>query len=110
MSPRTADCPHELRPGLTVCLHCRRAEREAKGAHRRRILAKTTFGIVGFGLCVSIGYFGANSLESGGVVRGVLASAATMVSRAQAALPRSDRRANAAPVTAAAPITPSGQF
>jgi hypothetical protein len=106
MSQRTADpCPHDLRPGLTVCLHCRRTAREAKSARFRRILFNISFAIVGFALCVGIGYFGANSLESGGAVRQVLASAADLVSRAQAAVPRPSRKAPpVTPAPASAPV------
>ena len=33
MSPQIpTDCPHELRPGVTVCLHCRRAAQDAARA------------------------------------------------------------------------------
>ena len=39
------NCPHERRPGLTVCLHCRHAAREAELAKRRSSLAR--LGIVG---------------------------------------------------------------
>ena len=38
MSPQIpTDCPHELRPGVTVCLHCRRAAQEASNARLTRI-------------------------------------------------------------------------
>ncbi len=40
MNPRPATCPHELRPGTKVCLHCRRAEREANAARQRAILMR----------------------------------------------------------------------
>ena len=41
MTPRTpATCQHELRPGTKVCLHCRRAEREAKAARQREVLTR----------------------------------------------------------------------
>jgi hypothetical protein len=41
MMHSTSDsCPHERRPGITVCLHCRRAERQAIRARRRRSLGK----------------------------------------------------------------------
>src|SRR5262249_28122750 len=33
-------CPHELRPGTTVCLHCRRVSRLAIRARRRRVLLR----------------------------------------------------------------------
>jgi hypothetical protein len=35
-------CLHDLRPGTTVCLHCRKAAREARIADRNRTLARIT--------------------------------------------------------------------
>ncbi len=41
MPQRVPDpCHHDLRPGTTVCLHCRRAARDARIAHRNRILGQ----------------------------------------------------------------------
>jgi hypothetical protein len=41
MTPRTpVPCHHELRPGTKVCLHCRRAEREATAARHRAIFTR----------------------------------------------------------------------
>ena len=52
MSPQIpADCPHELRPGVTVCLHCRRAEQEA--ARARQTQTGMRIGVVA--LVVAIG-------------------------------------------------------
>ena len=84
---RTADCPHELRPGLTVCLHCRRAQRDVKSARTRRILSRTAWGTVGFALCVGIGYAGATAVKSGRTPAELLSAAADLVARAQAAVP-----------------------
>lgn len=53
MSPRSIDaapCPHELRPGLTVCLHCRHNARTALLARRRRQFG--TAGLVALTLAV----------------------------------------------------------
>ena len=53
-SPAPAPCLHELRPGTKVCLHCRRAEREARAAHRNRILVRITL----TGMAIAIGVVG----------------------------------------------------
>jgi len=42
--PTTA-CPHELRPGTTVCLHCRWEAKSAARKRRRRILMKGSSGL-----------------------------------------------------------------
>jgi len=38
-------CPHELRPGTAVCLHCRREARTAARARRRRLYMKGGAGV-----------------------------------------------------------------
>ncbi len=48
-----APCLHELRPGTKVCLHCRRAEREARAAHRNRILGRIVVCAIGLGVAVA---------------------------------------------------------
>src|SRR5687768_4249281 len=53
-SPAPAPCLHELRPGTKVCLHCRRAEREARAAHRNRIFVRITL----TGLAIAVGVVG----------------------------------------------------
>src|SRR5687768_13759197 len=53
-SPAPAPCLHELRPGTKVCLHCRRAEREARAAHRNRIFVRITL----TGMAIAIGVVG----------------------------------------------------
>jgi hypothetical protein len=45
--PKTAQrvsesCPHEVRPGTTVCLHCRHTERLAARARRRRYMLRSS--------------------------------------------------------------------
>lgn len=42
-APTPVTCQHELRPGTRVCLHCRRAEREAKAARQRAVLTRVGF-------------------------------------------------------------------
>ena len=49
--PAAGSCPHEIRPGTTVCLHCRKEERLARIARRRRSMARV-FGLVaGVAVC-----------------------------------------------------------
>ncbi|HEX5830740.1 MAG TPA: hypothetical protein VFY16_07175 [Gemmatimonadaceae bacterium] len=53
MSPRSIDaapCPHELRPGMSVCLHCRHNARTALLARRRHQFG--TAGLVALTLAV----------------------------------------------------------
>ena len=49
--PAAGSCLHEIRPGTTVCLHCRKEERLARIARRRRSIARV-FGVVaGVAVC-----------------------------------------------------------
>jgi hypothetical protein len=41
----TNACPHELRPGTTVCLHCRWEAKSAARKRRRRLLMKGSSGL-----------------------------------------------------------------
>lgn len=45
------NCPHERRPGLTVCLHCRHEALQAEAARRRRSLSRAALvvGVIGLG-------------------------------------------------------------
>jgi len=38
-------CPHEIRPGTTVCLHCAAAVRRAARAHARRTIGRVAAGM-----------------------------------------------------------------
>lgn len=57
------NCPHEQRPGTTVCLHCLREERLAARARRRRQLGRV--GLIGLGIAgIAIGgVAGASALQ-----------------------------------------------
>jgi hypothetical protein len=48
-------CPHERRPGLTVCLHCRHAAREAEAERRRRTMSRAgvVVGVVVIGITIA---------------------------------------------------------
>ena len=61
MSTRTpANCPHELRPGTTVCLHCLAVERAAA----RQKAKRTALRLVALGLVAAAGTLGAGKLAS----------------------------------------------
>ena len=49
-SPPNPPCPHDLRPGITVCLRCQHAERGAKRAKQRQMIARG--GAAAFSLAV----------------------------------------------------------
>ena len=66
MPPRApAPCLHELRPGTKVCLHCRRAEREARAAHRNRILGRIVVCAIGLGVAVAGAKAGLDAYQRG---------------------------------------------
>jgi hypothetical protein len=48
-------CDHELRPGTTVCLRCQHAERGAKRARQRRLLARGGAATLALGMIVAVG-------------------------------------------------------
>jgi hypothetical protein len=66
MSSRApATCQHELRPGTKVCLHCRRAEREARAAHRNRIFVRITVTTIGLAVGAAVVRAGLQAMERG---------------------------------------------
>ena len=58
-----APCHHELRPGTKVCLHCRRAEREATAARHRKILLRMGLLAAAIGGCVYAGFSGVDAWQ-----------------------------------------------
>lgn len=64
----TQVCTHERRPGTTVCLHCRHAERIAAGERRKKLMWRGAAGAV---VLVVIGVTGAMSATA---IRGRLAT------------------------------------
>ena len=48
-------CDHELRPGTTVCLRCQHAERGAKRARQRRLIARGGAATLALGMIVAVG-------------------------------------------------------
>jgi hypothetical protein len=55
MAPQIpADCPHELRPGVTVCLHCRRASQDAARARWMRLVMRAGAAVLVVGVGAGI--------------------------------------------------------
>lgn len=56
MASRSAiPCDHELRPGTTVCLRCQHAERGAKRARQRQMIARGGAATLALGAIVAVG-------------------------------------------------------
>ncbi len=62
-------CNHERRPGTTVCLHCRHAERRAAGERRKKLLLR------GSALAIVVAVAGVTVWMSASVLRGRWGSA-----------------------------------
>lgn len=64
------NCPHERRPGLTVCLHCRHAAREAEAEKRRRSLSRVALvgAVIGLGVMVTMAALRARDEAAGQMV------------------------------------------
>ena len=63
LSPFIADCPHEHRPGMTVCLHCRYAALLVTRARRRRTLGRAAAAGTVVVLLAAAGVAGASALQ-----------------------------------------------
>jgi len=57
-------CDHELRPGTAVCLRCQHAERAARRARQRQIMARGTAVALVLGVIAAIGVAGASVIRS----------------------------------------------
>ena len=97
LSPLIADCPHEQRPGMTVCLHCRHAALLVTRARRRRVLGRAAVAGAVLVLLGAGGVAGAGALQARRTV---------LVSENVTGTPAAD---DATPVTlvAAAPTAPA---
>ena len=58
-----AHCPHERRPGTTVCLHCRHEERELSRVRRQKLFAQIGVGMVGVIVVAIAGVAGATAIQ-----------------------------------------------
>ena len=63
-SPSIPPCDHELRPGTAVCLRCQHAERAARRAHQRQMMARGTAVAMVLGVIAAIGIAGASVIRS----------------------------------------------
>jgi len=101
MAPRSTPlCDHELRPGITVCLRCQHAERAAKRAHQRQMMARGTTAALVLGLIAAIGVAGATAIRGNGGMR----STYTLASGAG---PQAAAGADSAPDSTATPTADS---
>jgi len=57
-------CDHELRPGITVCLRCQHAERAAKRAKQRQMMARGGAAVISLAVIGAVGVTAASSLRS----------------------------------------------
>jgi len=57
-------CDHELRPGTAVCLRCQHAERAARRARQRQIMARGTAVAMVLGVIAAIGMAGASVIRN----------------------------------------------
>jgi hypothetical protein len=64
MSSTYAQCPHETRPGTTVCLHCRHEELENARRRRRQFLSRAGIVALGVGTLGVFAVSGASSLRA----------------------------------------------
>ncbi|HEU4564097.1 MAG TPA: hypothetical protein VFS05_05600 [Gemmatimonadaceae bacterium] len=105
-----SSCPHELRPGVTLCIHCRNAARAAARAKHRRFLGGAGIAAVVLGGVVAL-WSSMNPQSAADVPR--LAMAATHPADSSAApAARSGGvtvPASAADVPALAPRIPEGR-
>jgi hypothetical protein len=65
MASRSAPpCTHELRPGTAVCLRCQHAERAAKQARQRQLLARGAAGTLVLAVIAAVGVAGATAIRA----------------------------------------------
>ena len=56
-------CPHELRPGTSICLRCQHAERGAKRAKQRQMLARGGAAALSLAVIVGVGIAAVTALQ-----------------------------------------------
>lgn len=110
------NCPHERRPGLTVCLHCRHAAREAEAEKRRRSLSRIGLvgAVIGLGAMVTMAALRAREESAGQMLATTASEAAEQVGTTSAATTLAagdapEPRDEAAPASASAPDSTSGR-
>ena len=85
-------CDHELRPGTAVCLRCQHAERAARRARQRQIMARGTAVAMVLGVIAAIGMAGASVIRNRAWTEGT----ETLVRSAE---PQADSATEASPTT-----------
>lgn len=93
-------CDHELRPGTAVCLRCQHAERAARRARQRQIMARGTAVAMVLGVISAIGIAGASVIRNRAWTEG----SETLVRSAE---PQANSATDSATDTMASPATDS---
>jgi hypothetical protein len=108
LSPATRpSCPHEIGPGIAVCLRCRQEERQLALAHQRRVLLRAGFVLASVATVAVIGNAVVSAVRSPARARGkaplqLLASTSTTSSVRQQGSPSAS---SVASVSGATPST-----
>lgn len=76
-SRSTPPCDHELRPGITVCLRCQHAERAAKRARQRQMIARGAAATLVLAVIAAVGVVGATAIRARMAAKGGAAPATT---------------------------------
>jgi hypothetical protein len=97
-----APCPHDLRPGTVVCLHCRHAEHLAITARQRRTMAMVAAAVLAVGGLAS----GAVMAFTGGA-SGSSAARAALVAEPRQATPAADSAPVGSPPSSALELPPA---
>lgn len=113
MSPNpSTPCPHDLGPGVTVCLRCRHETRVATRARTARSLGLVAMGALGLAIVGALGAAGMKALGERRLVsasqglRVTEQSLATVAPAAHPAVSAGGVREAEAAATPAAPLTP----
>jgi hypothetical protein len=101
-------CDHELRPGTAVCLRCQHAERAARRARQRQIMARGTAVVMVLGVIAAIGIAGASVIRNRGWTEGTETLVRSAEPQANSATD-SATDATASPTTDSTPTMPVPQ-
>ena len=104
MSPQIpTDCPHELRPGVTVCLHCRRAAQDAARAKWVQIGMRAGTAALVLAIAVGVVSGGGDDMRDSAQAALDVDSASGIRQLAAAEVPSPQGRTEPAPSAAPAP-------
>ena len=90
MSPVPTNCPHDIRPGTTVCLHCRKEAQLEASARVRQLIVRGAVTVAVIGVVAVAGVAGAGALRSS---RAAAAPAPTMQTESMSPSTSSDSAA-----------------